>query len=116
MHSAPWTNTSISMGERWQIYAMSRRDSSRASTARVMPSSAACFTPSREWRVIWVEACSGRSGAHWRSERTRPMSCTSTASAPSWDAWTAQSTAWAISRSEHRVFRVRYTFTPRRWQ
>ena len=32
------------------------------------------------------------------------------------DAWTAQSTASPISRSEHRVLRVRYTFTPRRWQ
>ena len=63
MHRAPWANTSISMGEFWQMYSIWSRDSSRESTARVMPRSATILTPSRLWTVIWVEAWTSRSGA-----------------------------------------------------
>ncbi len=107
MHRAPWANTSISMGERAQMYSIWSRDSSRERTTRLIPRSAHCFTPSRLWTVIWVEAWTGRSGTVWRSIRSTPRSWTSTASTPMALAWAASCAAPASSRSVSRVFRVR---------
>ena len=116
MHRAPWPNTSISMGERWQMYSIWSRDSSRDRTTRLATRSAHRFTPSKEWMVSWVEAWMGRSGTVWRSIRITPRSWTITASTPMALAWAATSAAPANSRSVSRVFRVRWTLHPRRWQ
>ena len=116
MHSAPWPNTSISMGEFWQMYAIWSRLSSRDRTARVIPRSAHSFTPSREWTVIWVEAWRWTSGATWRSIRATPRSWTMTASTPISLISAATWAARGSSRSVSRVFRVRCTLVSRRWQ
>ena len=116
MHRAPWPKISISMGEFWQMPAIWSRDSSRESTTRLMPRSAHCLTPSREWTVIWVEPWMARSGTVWRSIRATPRSWTITASIPMSLAWAATWAAPGSSRSVSRVFSVRWTLHPRRWQ
>jgi len=74
MHRAPWTKASSSTSVPARMAAISFKDSSRASTTRAMPSSSASRTPAGEWRLIWVEAWRGSSGARCRSRASRPMS------------------------------------------
>ena len=99
-----------------QIAAISSRGSSRESTTRLHPSSAAATTPSSEWMDICVEACTATSGAISRQSCTMPRSCTMNASTPSVAASRMTSAARAISRSATSVFSVRCTATPRTWQ
>ena len=116
MHSAPWTKASTSASQPRQISPISRPDSSRASTTRWMPREAATRAPPRVWRLIWVLAWSVTSGATSRARCHTPQSWISTASTPISLALRSASAAWGSSRSDTRVFSVRYTFTPRRWQ
>ena len=116
MQSAPCTNTSISIGLLRQMAAISSRGSSRESTTRLHPSSAAATTPSSEWMDICVEAWTATFGAISRQSCTIPMSCTMNASTPSVAASRITSAARAISRSATSVFSVRCTATPRTWQ
>ena len=60
----------------------------------------------------------GQAGPDKREEggAARPQSWTITPSTPQREARRSMSAAAASSRYEGRVFRVRYTFTPRMWQ
>ena len=59
MHRAPWPNTSTSDPQPRQMVSTSRLGSSRASTTRSMPSSAASRAPDRVCRLICVLAWRG---------------------------------------------------------
>ena len=73
---------SISIGEWAQMLRISFKDISRASTARVKPSSASALTPSMLLTDICVLAWSGRSGTVSCATFATPRSCTRMASAP----------------------------------
>ena len=107
MHRAPWTNTSISAGQSRVMAAMSRRLSSRASTTRSRPSSAARQAPPKVCRLIWVLAWRGTSGAISRASRHTPQSWMRIASTPMSEAFCKAWAAAGSSRSVTRVFRVR---------
>ena len=93
MHSAPWTNTSISAPQLWQTRAMSSRLSSRASTTRSMPRPSAHRAPPAVNRLIWVLAWMGRSGATAWASVSAPQSWISTASTPMSEALRSASAA-----------------------
>ena len=116
MHSAPWMNISISAGQPAQISRTSSRFSSRASTTRSMPRAAASLAPPSVNRLIWVLAWRGTSGTISRASVRSPQSCTSMASTPMAQAFFRASAACTSSRSVSRVFSVRKTRTPRKWQ
>ena len=90
-----------------------KRKVNEASTTRLQPSAAACRTPSSEWMLICVDACTGTSGAISRQSDTMPRSCTMNASTPNAAAMRMRSAARCISRSSTSVLRVRWTLTPR---
>ena len=74
MHSAPWTNTSVSTPACSVIRRTSSRVHSRLSTTRENPMSRASRAPSSVWMVICVEACSAKSGACAWISRASPRS------------------------------------------
>ena len=57
-----------------QIYAISDAGSSRERTTRLQPRAAASRTPSSEWMLICVDACTGTSGAISLHSDTTPRS------------------------------------------
>ena len=81
-----------------------------------MPSFSASRAPPRVNRLICVLAWMGRSGTVSRASVSSPQSCTSTASTPMALAFRSVSAALSSSRSVSRVFSVRNTLTPRKWQ
>ena len=116
MHSAPCTKCSSSISTASWMARISSFVSSRESTAREKPSSFAAAAPCGVCRLIWVEACSGSSGAQARSRSSRPRSCTSTASTGRLHAKRMSSSARGSSSSRKSVFTARCTRTPRAWQ
>ena len=89
-----------------QIWRISAAVSSRASTTREKPSSSQSRAPSRLWMLIWVEACTGRVGAHSRTIRATARSWVSTASTPASAAVRMVSTASSISSSNMTMLMV----------
>jgi len=116
MHSAPWTNTSISMGLSLVMAAISARLSSRARMARSKPISASCRTPDRVWTVSWVEPWRARPGAICRARAAVARSCTMRASTPASAAMRMVPARRPSSPEKAVVFTAAWTRTSRAWQ
>ena len=116
MHSAPWTNTSHSMGEAAQTARISSRDSSRARMTRSYPSAASSRAPCGVWMLIWVEPCSASVGAISFTSCAVARSSTMTASAPAAATARTACASWGSSVSYTSVFKVTCTRTSRAWQ